>query len=270
MPLHVCSTQRKNGGMDLFYNQYGDDGPPLIILHGLLGANGNWHTLSRTAFSEVATVYAVDQRNHGRSPHTSEMDYRSMAEDVDAFADQHDLDSVDLLGHSMGGKTAMQTALTYPTRVDRLIIVDMAPRAYPPHHADLLEALAGIDPSDYEDRDEVDTVLAEDVPEWAIRQFLLKNLKYDGERYSWTMNLGAIREHYDQIRGALPADGTFPGPTLVVRGGRSDYVSEDDRSAFQARFPNMEMVTIEDAGHWVHADAPEAFADVVVDFLSRE
>lgn len=254
--------------MDLFYNQYGEDGPPMIILHGLLGANGNWHTLSRTAFSEVATVYAVDQRNHGRSPHTDAMDYPLMAQDVDAFAEQHGLGSVHLLGHSMGGKTAMQTALTYPDRVDRLVIVDMAPRAYPPNHADLLEALAGIDPSDFDDRDEIDGALADDVPSWAIRQFLLKNLKYDGEEYSWTMNLEAIRGHYDEIRGALPAEGTFEGPTLVVRGERSDYVTDDDRTAFQKYFPNVEMKTIEGAGHWVHADAPEAFADVVVDFLS--
>jgi pimeloyl-ACP methyl ester carboxylesterase len=253
--------------MDLFYNQYGQDGPPLLILHGLLGANGNWHTLSRSAFSEAARVFALDQRNHGRSPHTDKMDYASMAEDVREFlADQH-LGDAHLLGHSMGGKTAMQAALSYSDAVDRLIVVDMAPKAYPPRHRDLLDALARIDPSDYQDRQAIDEALAADVSSVPVRQFLLKNLKYDGERYSWTMNLDAIRAHYDALSGDLPADGTFEGPTLFVRGEASDYVADEDRSAIREHFPNARLETIDGAGHWVHADAPEAFADVVLDFL---
>ena len=256
--------------MELFYNSYGQDGPPLIILHGLLGANGNWHTLSRTAFSDVARVYAVDQRNHGRSPHTDEMDYAHMAADVRDFIDRHDLAPAHLLGHSMGGKTAMQTALTYPDVVDRLIVVDMAPKAYPPHHADLLKALADIDPTTYDRRQDIDAVLSDDVPSRPIRQFLLKNLDYDGEQYRWTMNLDALRAHYDDLNAALPAEGSFDGPTLVVRGGRSDYVSEADLPGIRDRFPNARLVTIDDAGHWVHADAPDAFADVVVDFLTAD
>jgi pimeloyl-ACP methyl ester carboxylesterase len=128
--------------MNLFYNQYGESGPPLIVLHGLLGESGNWHTLSRTAFQSVATVYALDQRNHGRSPHTDEMDYAIMADDVHGFIEEHNLDWPTLLGHSMGGKTAMQLALAHPETVERLIVVDMAPKAYPPRHEHLLEALA--------------------------------------------------------------------------------------------------------------------------------
>jgi pimeloyl-ACP methyl ester carboxylesterase len=216
----------------------------------------------------VATVYAVDQRNHGRSPHTERMDYPSMAADVRDFADQHGLESVTLLGHSMGGKTAMQTALSYPDLVDRLIVVDMAPTAYPPHHEDLLAALARIDPSAYDDRDAIDAELAEDVPSWAIRQFLLKNLKYDGDRYEWTMNLEALRAHYDEIIAELPADRVYEGPTLFIRGETSDYVTDDDRAAIRRRFPSADLVTIDGAGHWVHADAPDAFADAVVDFVS--
>ena len=207
--------------MKLFYNQYGDSGPPLIVLHGLLGANGNWHTLSRTAFRQVARVYAVDQRNHGRSPHADRMDYPTLAADLRTFIDRHDLAPATLLGHSMGGKTAMQTALSYPDRVDRLIVVDMAPRAYPPEHTDLLEAVARINPEDYESRDAIDNALAEDVSSWAIRQFLLKNLDYDGETYTWRMNVAAIQAHYDDITAALPTDATFEGPALFVRGGAS-------------------------------------------------
>jgi len=256
--------------MDLFYKQYGEDGPPLLVLHGLLGANGNWHTLSRTAFQTVATVYAIDQRNHGRSPHTDRLDYPSMAADVKEFIEQHELGRAHLLGHSMGGKTAMQAALTYPSVVDRLIVVDMAPRAYTPRHTDLLDALARIDPSMYDDRDAIDDALAEDVPSWEIRQFLLKNLDYDGEEYTWKMNLDAIRRHYDDINAAVPDDRTFEGPTLFVRGGDSDYVSDTDGPDIRARFPNAELVTIEGAGHWVHADAPDALADTVTEFLTRE
>ena len=255
--------------MELFFNQYGESGPPLIILHGLLGGHGNWHTLSRTAFRKVARVYAVDQRNHGRSPHAERIDYPSMAADLQSFIDRNDLSPASLLGHSMGGKTAMQAALSYPARVERLIVVDMAPRAYAPHHADLLEALDRIDPADYESRDEIDAALAEDVPSWPIRQFLLKNLDYDGDTYAWRMNLNAIRAHYDDLTAALPSEATFDGPALFVRGGNSEYVADEDLAGIRERFPNAELVTIEEAGHWVHADAPEALAEVVAAFLTR-
>ncbi|MEF8815621.1 MAG: alpha/beta fold hydrolase [Salinibacter sp.] len=254
--------------MELFYNQYGDSGPPFILLHGLLGAHGNWHTLSRTAFQNVARVYAVDQRNHGRSPHADAMDYPTLAADLHRFIDQNDLAPAAVLGHSMGGKTAMQTALEYTDRVDRLIVVDMAPKAYPPHHTDLLDALARIDPEAYESRDAIDEALAEDVPSWPIRQFLLKNLDYDGDTYSWRMNLDAIRAHYDDITAALPTGATFEGPALFVRGGASDYVADEDMDGIRARFPNARLVTIDGAGHWVHADAPDALAETVTDFLT--
>jgi len=255
--------------MELFYNQYGDSGPPLIILHGLLGGHGNWHTLSRTAFQQIARVYAVDQRNHGRSPHADQIDYPTLAADLRTFIDRHSLAPAHLLGHSMGGKTAMQIALSYPDRVDRLIVVDMAPRAYPPEHTALLEALARIDPREYESRGAIDDALAEDVPSWPIRQFLLKNLDYDGETYTWRMNLDAIRAHYDDLTAALPEGASFKGPTLFVRGGESDYIAAADMDGIRARFPAAKLVTIDGAGHWVHADAPDALADVVTDFLAE-
>jgi pimeloyl-ACP methyl ester carboxylesterase len=193
-----------------------------------------------------------------------------MAADTNDFVEQHDLGRAHLLGHSMGGKTAMQTALTYPSVVDRLIVVDMAPRAYAPRHTDLLDALARIDPSAYDDRDAVDAALAEDVPSWPIRQFLLKNLDYDGTRYRWMPNLDAIRRHYDAINAAVTDDSSFDGPALFVRGAESDYVSDDDVPGIRRRFPNAELVTIEGAGHWVHADAPDALAEVVTDFLAHD
>jgi len=254
--------------MDLFYKTYGESGPPLLILHGLLGASGNWHTLSRSVFQAHATVYTIDQRNHGRSPHADTIDYPTLAGDLHAFVEAHDLAPAHLLGHSMGGKTAMQAALTHPDDVDRLIVVDMAPKAYPPHHADLLRVLERINPANYGSRTAIDSVLADAVPSRAVRQFLLKNLQYDGDAYTWQMNLDAIRNHYDDLIAPIDVEATFDGPTLFVRGAQSNYVSDDDLPAIRERFPQAELVTIPDAGHWVHADAPRPFAEAVVSFLA--
>lgn len=255
--------------IELYYKSYGQ-GHPLIILHGLLGASGNWHTLSRNVFSQHFHVYAVDQRNHGRSPHRDRFDYPAMAEDVWVFMEQHDMDSAHLLGHSMGGKTAMYAALGFPERIDRLVIVDMAPKAYPPQHKYLLDALRRLNPSDYDSRDAIDEALADDVPSWRIRQFLLKNLSYDRDAgYSWQMNLEVIDRNYEEIIGGLDTERTFEGPTLFVRGGESDYIADEDLPLIHKNFPNAELVTIEGAGHWVHADTPDRFAEVVLEFLGQ-
>jgi len=254
--------------MNLFYKTYGNEGPPLLVLHGLLGDHSNWHTLNRTVFQNVAQVYALDQRNHGRSPQVDRIDYPSMADDIRSFMKKRKLETATLLGHSMGGKTAMQFALANPERVDRLIVVDMAPRAYAPHHTPLLEALAQIDLSAYDDRDEVDAVLAEEVPSRPIRQFLLKNLKHNGDQYEWVINLEAIRGHYDDIVAAIEGETAYEGPALFVRGADSDYVRDEDVHDIRTLFPNAKLETIDGAGHWVHADQPEALADVVTYFLS--
>jgi pimeloyl-ACP methyl ester carboxylesterase len=257
--------------MELFYKEYRGDGrdDPLIILHGLLGASGNWHTLSRTVFRNHARVFTVDQRNHGRSPHAPKFDYEAMAADVRDFIARHNLGSVTLMGHSMGGKTAMQTALAYPTLVDRLIVVDMAAKAYPPRHTDLLRALQRIDPSDYDDRSAIDAELEESIPSRPIRQFLLKNLQYDGERYTWQMNLDVIAANYSAINDAITSSSTFDGPTQFIRGGDSDYVDVEDMVQARTLFPDATLETVDGAGHWVHADAPEAFAETVVEFLEQ-
>ena len=255
--------------MKLFARTYGTDGPPLVILHGLLGASGNWHTLSRNVFSEQFRVFALDQRNHGRSPHAAPHTYDAMAADLVAFLDRHGLASAHVLGHSMGGKTAMEAALAYPDRIDRLVVADIAPKAYPPHHQGLLDALDAIDPTAYQTRDAIDEDLARDVPSWPIRQFLLKNLTHDPDTgYRWQMNLDAIRAGYEAVAAALPGGRTFAGPTRFVRGGASDYVQPDDLPAIRALFPEAEVITLEGAGHWVHAEAPRAFGQVVMEFLT--
>jgi pimeloyl-ACP methyl ester carboxylesterase len=255
----------------LHYAEYGDDGPPLIILHGLLGAHGNWHTLSRTRFSEHSHVFAVDQRNHGESPHRDRFDYDAMAEDARDFIREHTGGSATLLGHSMGGKTAMQTALRFPDMVDRLIVVDMAPRSYPPSHQPIIQALQNIDPSEYEDRSAIDDALAKDIPAFAIRQFLLKNLAYDTdtETYRWKMNLPVIAENYDRVIEAVTAEEPFDKPAVFIRGANSSYVQDDDMDQILHLFPQAELVTIDNAGHWVHADQPDDLADAVDAFLAE-
>lgn len=252
---------------DLFYKEYGD-GHPFVILHGLLGASGNWHTLSRNVFSDHFRVLTVDQRNHGRSFHDDRHDYPAMAEDLWHFLDELEIDSTYLMGHSMGGKTAMYAALAFPDRIDKLIVVDMAPKEYPPHHAPIIEALQNLDPSTFDSRNAIDDALAESISSYPIRQFLLKNLDYDGEQYTWKMNLDAIATHYDKINRGVETDRTYEGPTLFIRGETSDYIADEDESVIRANFPQAEVVTINGAGHWVHADAPEAFAQTVVDFLT--
>jgi pimeloyl-ACP methyl ester carboxylesterase len=254
--------------MDLFYKQYGA-GPPLIVLHGLLGASGNWHTLSRTVFSEHFTVYTVDQRNHGRSPHSDTFTYTAMADDLRDFMDQRGLDAAHVLGHSMGGKTAMQFALTYPERLDHLIVVDMAPRAYPPQHRPLLEALQALDLHPHQSRQDLSEALAEGVPDRRIREFVLKNLHYerDQDGYSWLMNLDVIAEKYANVNVAIDSETPFRGPALFIRGGQSNYVTDDDLPDIQRLFPEADLVTIDGAAHWVHADRPQALAEVVVSFL---
>lgn len=253
--------------LTLFHREYGS-GHPLTIIHGLLGSGGNWHTLSRKVFSERHRVVVPDMRNHGKSPHDSRLDYPAMADDVIDLWDELGVGSGDVMGHSMGGKVAMQLALTHPDRVSRLVVVDIAPRGYQPAHEALFRALEDADPSTRASRSEVDEFLSDRIPDTGIRQFLLKNLAHGPDGYRWQMNLDAITSNYDRILEGLTVFATYEGPTLFIRGARSDYVQDDDRDLIQAYFPQATLVTIPRAGHWVHAEAPEPFADAVTEFLA--
>ena len=256
--------------MELFYKQYGA-GPPLLILHGLLGASGNGHSLSSGIFAEHFTVYALDQRNHGRSPHDDVFTYEAMADDVRVFIETHGLEQPHVLGHSMGGKTAMQLALSHPDHLGSLIVVDIAPRAYPPHHRPLLAALAALDLDALASRKAIDDALAERVSSAGVRQFLLKNLDYDREtgRYSWKMNLPVIARTYEQVNVAMAAEAPYTGPARFIRGATSDYIRDADFDDIRSLFPHADVVTIDGAGHWVHADKPRALAEAVLDFLGE-
>ncbi|HEU5072266.1 MAG TPA: alpha/beta fold hydrolase [Verrucomicrobiae bacterium] len=242
-------------------------GEPLVMLHGLLGSHQNLLPAAR-AFAGHFQVFAVDQRNHGHSPHHEEMHYGALADDVARFLDQQGLAAAHVLGHSMGGKTAMQLALQHSDRVRKLVVVDMAPRAYGARFDRLLRALHDLRPERFATRHEADQALTAAVPETALRQFLLKNLM-PGEHggYRWRIHLDGIAANYDRLREAVRGDTPFAGETLFLLGGDSDYVSAADRPQIQRLFPRVQFATIPGAGHWVHAEQPEAFANAVLHFL---
>ncbi len=252
--------------MQLNYQSYGE-GHPLIILHGLFGSLDNWQTMSQK-FGEFYKVFAVDQRNHGSSPHSDILNYQVMAEDLKEFLQSHNLPSTYLLGHSMGGKTAMQFAATYPEKVDKLIVVDIAPKVYNPQHDEIFEALCSLDLQTFSSRKEIDAALAQEIGSRAVRGFLLKNVaRDDSGTFKWKMNLDAIYKNYNHINKGLETNRTFEKPTLFIKGERSDYIQEEDTAIIKELFPHATIVTIARAGHWVHAEAPTKFGRVVRDFL---
>lgn len=251
--------------MNLFYRTTGE-GSPLIILHGLFGSSDNWLTLGKK-FGEFRTVYLVDQRNHGASAHDDEFTYDQMVEDLVIFLKQHDIIKPDILGHSMGGKVAMLFATKYPDLINKLIVVDIAPKFYPVHHNVILEGLKAIPVETLEKRSEADDILAKYVEYPGVRQFLLKNLKRTDTGFEWKMNLDVIYEHIANVGNGLEDDETFNHPTLFIRGSLSDYILDEDIPDLNAHFPNNELITIEGASHWVHVEKPDPLTDAVEKFL---
>jgi len=254
--------------MKLHFRTFGE-GPPLLVLHGLLGSLENWQTLSRK-LGEHFKVFAVDLRNHGQSPHSSEFGYEVMVHDLHEFMRAQELASAHLLGHSMGGKTAMHFALLHPARVDKLVVVDMAPRAYAPRHTALLQALLALDLKEFRQRGQIDTALADAVPEAELRRFLLMNARRDATgAFRWKVNLRSIWDNYQRLNVALETREQFSKPALFIRGGKSDYIRDADLELIHRIFPRAEVCTVPGAGHWVHADAPEAACGAVAEFLRR-
>lgn len=253
--------------MHLHYERYGE-GPSLIILHGLFGSLENWRTLSK-AFAHTFRVFALDQRNHGRSPHSEVFNYPVMVEDLYEFMQEQGLSSTHLLGHSMGGKTAMLFAVTYPHLVDKLIVVDIAPKAYPPGHDDIFAALFSLDLHSLRTRQEAEAALAPSIPGLALRQFLLKNLEREASgTFRWRIALEEIHHDYGELLKGIETSRPFNKPTLFIRGENSDYIRERDTATLLSVFPRAQTVTIPGTGHWVHTEAPQEFARVVKDFLT--
>ncbi|MDB6125673.1 MAG: Alpha/beta hydrolase fold protein [Pedosphaera sp.] len=252
--------------MQLNYRIHGT-GFPLIILHGLFGSSDNWQTISRK-LGEHFQVFAVDLRNHGNSPHSDVFNYEVMAEDLLEFMESHGLSKAHVLGHSMGGKMAMQFALQYPDKVEKLIVVDIAPKAYPPWHVPIFEALLALDLTAFHSRKEIDDALTIAIPETPVRQFLLKNLSQgEDATFKWKLNLRAIYQNYERLNRALPKDREYMGPVLFIRGGQSDYVQDRDMDMIRKIFPQAVLATVQEAGHWVHAEKGEEVVEMVLRFI---
>ncbi|MFA0961984.1 alpha/beta fold hydrolase [Roseivirga sp. BDSF3-8] len=250
----------------LHFKEMGE-GKPLVIFHGLFGSSDNWVTVGRE-LAKTFQVYLVDMRNHGDSPHQDVHTYESMAEDILQFLDDQKLERPFIIGHSMGGKAAMNFAVRHPDRFEKLIIVDIAPKAYPVHHRTILDGLMGIDVANLESRQEADKQLAKSIPEKPVRQFLLKNLDRDKEgEYSWKLNLAALDANLETIGAGMEEHYTTDKPVLFIRGEKSNYIQDQDSIAIVALFPNSSIETIKGAGHWVHAEKPQEFVELVTGFI---
>ena len=258
--------------MKLFFRRFGRIGDqPLIILHGLFGISDNWVTFGRRIADEGFDVIIPDQRNHGLSPHSDVFNYLALTDDLMELIEDERLINPILLGHSMGGKVAMRFTLEFPQLVNRLLVVDIALKGYGdrPHHRLIIEAMRAIDLKMYTSRADIEAKLAEKVKELRIRQFLMKNLHWrDRETLEWRLNLDGIQRNLHQMFDAIETDTTFYKPTLFVRGGQSDYILPEDYPIIRGSFPNAEIITIENASHWVHAEAAEQFYLLASGFLT--
>ena len=260
--------------LPLHYRTVGDSGDWVLLLHGLFGAGDNLGALAR-ALADGFRVVQVDLRNHGRSPHSAAMTFAAMAADIALLQDTLGIGSSHVVGHSLGGRVAMQLALHHAARVRRLVVADIAPVAYAPHHTQILAGLEGLDLATVSSRGGADAQLAQSIPELAVRQFLLKSLyqvsggNVDAGKWRWRFNLPALRACYADI--TVAQDGApFAGPTLFVRGGLSDYILPAYESIIQRLFPHCAIETIAGAGHWLHGEKPAEFNRLVREFLAKK
>lgn len=244
-------------------------GQTFVFLHGFLGMSDNWKTLGTQFSEEGYEVHLIDQRNHGRSFHSDEFNYEVMVEDLKRYCDEHNLHDIVLLGHSMGGKTAMLFAVEYPELVSKLIIADISPRYYPAHHDDILNGLSALDFEKLKSRGAADNELKRYVSDSGTRQFLLKNLYWkEKEKLALRINLEVLKEQVNEVGEPLPMHAKFEKETLFLRGDRSEYISFQDESLIHSHFPKAEIVTISNAGHWLHAENPTEFYNAVIEFLN--
>ncbi len=257
--------------MDLHFKKYGQ-GKPLIILHGIFGISDNWVTFGKRISELGYEVYILDQRNHGHSPHHYAFTYYALVDDLVEFMEQQQIEMPIILGHSMGGKVAMRYTLENPDDVSALIVVDTSMRTYVSHthHRDLIDGMKSVDFSKAASRQDVENHLSATISSPRIVQFLMKNLFWkEKDLLGWRINLDAIDLNLDSMYDGVFYSTIFDRPTLFVRGGKSNYISEEDIPDMKKNFNNMDLVTIEEGTHWVHADAPEEFYGYVSQFLKK-
>lgn len=255
--------------MELFYREYGE-GQPIIILHGLLGISDNWVGIARKIAEEGYRVLIPDQRNHGQSPQHPVFNYYALTDDISEFIETKGLVKPIILGHSMGGKVAMRYTLENPNSVSRIIIVDTSLRTYVrfDYHLKLIDAMVSVDFSRSGSRQEVAKALSEKIRDERLVQFLLKNLYWKEKNLlAWRPNLQAISYHIEAMYDGVFYSTRFEKPALFIRGGKSDYILEEDYTAIYQNFPHAVITTIKNGTHWVHADEPEEFYRLLVGFL---
>jgi pimeloyl-ACP methyl ester carboxylesterase len=252
--------------VELNFKTYGQ-GQPLIIMHGMFGMLDNWQLIAKK-LAEDYMVFLLDLRNHGRSPHSDEFGYDIMSEDLLRFMEENWLHRAHIVGHSMGGKVAMKFAMENEDMVDKLVIVDIAPKTYEGNHESIIDALIGLDLSSINMRSDAEAYLRHRIEEESTIQFLLKNLSREKDAgYRWKMNLPVIVKHYREILAHDESHAQFEGPTLFIRGEKSNYIIPEEFPNFLQNFPNAKLATVAAAGHWVHAENPEGFLQVLSDFL---
>jgi esterase len=257
--------------MNLFFREFGE-GQPVIILHGLFGQSDNWVTVGRR-IADQFHVYIPDQRNHGQSPHTSIHSFPAMTDDLAEFIEELHIENPVLIGHSMGGKVAMTYALENPGKVKKLVVIDISPRRYPERitHTQVISQMISIDLETLTTRGEVEKILNSNIADTRVRMFILKNLYYKIHgKLAWRLNLDAISQSMDLLFESICSENQYKGPTLFIRGGKSDYVPDADIPMIKSMFPEAVIKTITGASHWVHADAPEELCFMLSSFLERE
>ena len=255
--------------MEILHSKILGEGQPLIILHGFLGMSDNWKTLGSQYSKNGFEVHLVDQRNHGKSFHSDEFNYDLLSDDVINYMNHHNMESAYVMGHSMGGKTAMQLATSDPDRVTKLIVADIAPKYYPPHHDFILNGLSHLDFDAISDRREADDELSKHIKEKGIRQFLLKNLYWvEKKKLGFRFNLEVLKDRMEEIGENISSNATYDGPSLFLRGDRSEYIQPNDFPEIERHFPNAKIETIDKAGHWLHAENPKQFYEKSFAFLN--
>lgn len=243
-------------------------GNPLIVMHGVFGSSDNWQSVGKV-LAEGYKVFLVDLRNHGNSPHSDEFTYEAMAKDVIELMDDEGLDKAHILGHSMGGKVAMHLATQFSERVNKLIVVDIAPKYYPPHHQQIFEGFHAVDLKSLETRKDADEQMGKVISNFGVRQFILKNLNRTKEgNFEWKLNLSAIEKAIENVGKSIDEEVSFDGACLFIGGSKSDYITPEDHDLIRSHFKSATIVSIKGAGHWVHAEKPEELIKSVSQFLS--
>jgi esterase len=253
------------------HNKILGEGEPLIIMHGLFGMLDNWQTFGKAISQLGYEVHMLDMRNHGRSPHSLEHNYQVMADDLEEYLDDHDIDEADILGHSMGGKVAMVFATENEELTKSLTVVDIAPKAYPVHHEEIIEGLKSLDFSVLKSRGEATEQLGKYISNAAVKQFLLKSLYWEEKtKLALRFNLDVIDQNINMVGEALFDDAIYSGPTLFIDGELSNYIKAEDESLIKRHFPNSRIETVLGSGHWVHAEQPELFYKCIAQFLENK